>query len=134
MQFNTYFRGPTALFGGVQYQTPWEPLTLKLEYDGNDYQHEPLSNNQKQSTPWNVGLVYRAGRLADVSLGVERGNTVMLGLALHTQLECHDHAQDQRSAASWGSRRDGLQQAPDWSVTAKELARQTAWPVRSIEQ
>src|SRR5258706_10068857 len=35
--FGRYFRGPTSLFGGVQYQTPWEPLVLKLEYDRNDY-------------------------------------------------------------------------------------------------
>ncbi|MCW2482709.1 YjbH domain-containing protein, partial [Candidatus Symbiopectobacterium sp. NZEC135] len=30
------FHGPAALFGGVEYQTPWNPLRFKLEYDGND--------------------------------------------------------------------------------------------------
>jgi hypothetical protein len=30
---NTYFRGPAGLFGGLQYQTPWEGLTFKLELD-----------------------------------------------------------------------------------------------------
>ncbi|MGU0056234.1 YjbH domain-containing protein [Enterobacter hormaechei] len=24
------FRGPASLFGGLQYQTPWQPLRLKL--------------------------------------------------------------------------------------------------------
>ncbi|RYF38835.1 MAG: hypothetical protein EOO25_16310, partial [Comamonadaceae bacterium] len=32
LNFN-YFRGPTALFGGVQIQTPWEPFVVKLEYE-----------------------------------------------------------------------------------------------------
>ena len=27
------FRDPTSLFGGVQYQTPWDRLSVKLEYD-----------------------------------------------------------------------------------------------------
>lgn len=26
------FHGPASLFGGVEYQTPWQPLRLKLEY------------------------------------------------------------------------------------------------------
>ncbi len=84
---SSYFRGPTALFGGVQYQSPWEPLILKLEYDGNDYQHEPLSNNQRQDSPWNVGAVYRAGRAVDVTLGFERGNTLTLAITLQTDLK-----------------------------------------------
>ncbi len=32
------FTGCTALFGGIEYQTPYAPLSVKLEYDGNDYQ------------------------------------------------------------------------------------------------
>jgi hypothetical protein len=87
-QFNTkqYFRGPTALFGGVEYQTPWAPLRLKLEYDGNDYRHEPLDNNQKQSSPFNFGAVYRLGNSIDLTLGIERGNTALFGLTLHSNL------------------------------------------------
>ncbi len=33
-----FFRGRTALSGGVQYQTPWAPLILKAELEGNSYQ------------------------------------------------------------------------------------------------
>ncbi len=29
-----------SLFGGVEYQTPWQPLRLKLEYEGNNYQQD----------------------------------------------------------------------------------------------
>lgn len=130
--FGSYFHGPAALFGGVQYQTPWERLILKLEYDGNNYQHEPQANNQRQSSPWNVGLVYRMGRSADLSFGVERGNTAMLGLTLHTQL-------DQLSMPKFDDPPrvpvSGLRprQAPDWSAVARELALQTDWRVGRME-
>ncbi|WP_343206056.1 YjbH domain-containing protein [Rhodanobacter sp. MP7CTX1] len=81
-----YFRGPTALFGGISYQTPWQALVLKLEYEGNDYKHEPQNNNQKQRTPINLGVVYRLNRNIDLSLAFERGTTAMFGFTLHTNL------------------------------------------------
>ena len=56
---NKYFRGPIGFFGGVEYQTPWEPLKLKVEFDGNDYKSEPLTNNQTQDSPINIGAVYQ---------------------------------------------------------------------------
>ncbi|MCT7009243.1 YjbH domain-containing protein, partial [Salmonella enterica] len=56
---NGYFRGRPALFGGVAYQTPWAPLSLKLEYEGNDYQNEPRNNHLRQDSPVNLGLVYK---------------------------------------------------------------------------
>ncbi len=129
----SYFRGPAALFGGVQYQTPWERLSVKLEYDGNDYQHEPQANNQKQSSPLNFGLVYRAGSAADVTVGVERGNTLMLGLTLHGQLDAlgMPKLSDPPRLAVATTR---PRQAPDWSSTAGEIKRQSDWQVRSIEQ
>ncbi len=133
LSFGSYFRGPTALFGGVQYQTPWERLILKLEYDGNSYQHEPLSNNQRQSSPWNLGLVYRAGRAVDFSFGIERGNTVMLGLTLHTQLDglAMPKLHDPPRVAVTTTR---PQQSPDWAATSRDIASQTDWYVQKIEQ
>lgn len=81
---NSYFRGPTALFGGVSYQTPWAPLSLKLEFDGNDYKHEPQNNNLKQDSPINIGAVYKLNDSVDLIAGWERGNTALFGITLHT--------------------------------------------------
>ncbi len=81
---NAYFRGPTALFGGVAYQTPWAPLSLKLEFDGNDYKHEPQKNNLKQDSPINIGAVYKLNDSVDLIAGWERGNTALFGITLHT--------------------------------------------------
>ncbi len=88
--FNNFFRGRAALFGGIEYQTPWERLRLKLEYDGNDYRREPLIRlgtvDLGQDSPINVGAVYRLNRAVDLSLAFERGNEAMFGLTLHTNL------------------------------------------------
>ena len=81
-----YFHGRTALFGGVEYQTPLPWLRLKVELDGNNYQHEGLNNNQVQRSPVNLGAMFRVNRHVDVTLGYERGNTVMASLSLHDNL------------------------------------------------
>lgn len=81
---NMYFKGPPSLFGGVSYQTPWAPLSIKLEYEGNDYKHEPQNNNQIQDSPINIGAVYKLSDSVDLSVGWERGNTALFGITLHT--------------------------------------------------
>lgn len=81
------FRGPeVGLFGGIEYRPPIEGLSLKVEYDGNDYQHEPFDNSQPQDLPVNLGLVYRPFDWLDLSLGLERGNTAMFQVALRANL------------------------------------------------
>ena len=81
---NAYFRGRPSLFGGVTYQTPWDPLSLKLEYEGNDYKNEPKDNVIKQDSPINLGAVFKLTDSVDLSAGWERGNTAMFGITLHT--------------------------------------------------
>jgi len=75
------FHGPTALFGGVEYQTPWQPLRLKLEYEGNTYQQD-FAGKLPQRSKVNVGAIYRVADWADVNLSYERGNTWMFGFTL----------------------------------------------------
>ena len=81
---NAYFRGHPSLFGGIAYQTPWQPLSLKLEYEGNDYKNEPLDNLIKQDLPINIGVVYKLADSIDLSAAWERGNVAMFGITLHT--------------------------------------------------
>ncbi len=128
-----YFRGPASLFGGVQYQTPWERVILKLEYDGNDYKHEPQSNNQRQSSPFNVGLVYKLARAVDLTVGFERGNTLMLGVTLHTQLDGLETPKPNDPPRVPVSPLRP-QKEPDWAATSRDIATQADWRVRKIEQ
>ncbi len=82
-EVDSLFHGPAALFGGVEYQTPWRPLRLKLEYDGNNYSKE-FAGHISQDSPWNVGAVYRVFENLDSHLSWQRGNTLMWGVTFRT--------------------------------------------------
>jgi hypothetical protein len=82
-EVDSLFHGPAALFGGIEYQTPWRPLRLKLEYDGNDYSKE-FAGHISQDSPWNVGAVYRVFENLDSHLSWQRGNTLMWGVTFRT--------------------------------------------------
>ncbi|GAJ77273.1 LOW QUALITY PROTEIN: putative outer membrane lipoprotein YmcA [Vibrio sp. JCM 18905] len=86
--FDRAFKGPAALFGGIEYQTLHKPLRFKLEYDGNDYSTDyPVVqagvDMSPPHTPWNFGVLYRLG-MADFRLSYERGDTLVAGLTLNT--------------------------------------------------
>ncbi|HDI1212416.1 TPA: YjbH domain-containing protein [Aeromonas hydrophila] len=82
-EVDSLFHGPAALFGGIEYQTPWQPLRLKLEYDGNDYSKE-FAGHIYQNSPWNVGAVYRVFENLDSHLSWQRGKTLMWGVSFRT--------------------------------------------------
>lgn len=82
-EVDSLFHGPAALFGGIEYQTPWQPLRLKLEYDGNDYSKE-FAGHIYQDSPWNVGAVYHVFENLDSHLSWQRGNTLMWGVTFRT--------------------------------------------------
>jgi hypothetical protein len=129
----TMFHGPAAFFGGVQWHAPSSPWILKLEIDGNDYQHEPQGNNQTTQSPLNFGAVYRYSPNVDLSFGVERGNTVMVSFTLRTGLntlrtpklldptlpKVRAYAPAQLPPAGWGD-------------TAKAIELHTGWSVRGV--
>lgn len=112
------FKGPAAVFGGVEYQTPWYPLRLKLEYDGNDYKGD-FAGNIRQLTHYNFGAVYRLGEWADVNLSYERGDTLMFGFTLRTNLnDLRPVLQDNPKPAYHPQVTDG---APSYTAVASQL-------------
>jgi hypothetical protein len=88
VEFERWFKGEAAIYGGVEYHTPYQPLTLKLEYDSNDYSEDyPVrggSADMTQHTPWNIGAVYRFTDWGAAKVSYERGDTLTLGLDLST--------------------------------------------------
>ncbi|KUJ00631.1 YjbH domain-containing protein [Vibrio sp. MEBiC08052] len=90
ISLGSMFTGCASVYGGIEYQTPFEPLVLKLEYDGNDYRSDfPVTQGKQTmnvSTPWNVGLVYSLTDWARLRLSYERGNTFTAGISLNTNL------------------------------------------------
>jgi len=78
------FTGPAAVFGGVEYHTPWEPLSLKAEYESNDYSTDRAGVPIIADSRWNFGANYRVTDYFDVQLSYERGNTFMFNFSLRT--------------------------------------------------
>ena len=129
---SNYFKGRTSFFGGVQY-APSDDWVLKLEYDGNDYQNEPQGNNQKHDSPFNVGVVYRYASGLDLTAGLERGNTLMLGLTLHGSLA--DLTVPKLLDPSYPRPLSTYPAGPtDWARMSAEFTEQTRWPVREVRR
>ena len=134
---SSYFRGPTSLFGGVTYQTPWTPLSLKIEYDGNDYKNEPQNNNQIQDSPINIGAVYKLNDNIDLTAGWERGNTALFGITLHTNFVSR-----KAPVKSYDPPAQPLPaQAPvaplediDWAAVSQQLDKNAGYKVERIAQ
>lgn len=80
------FRGPVGVFGGIAWQTPWEPLLVKLEYDGHDYDQEPRVKRLAQDSRINVGLHYRLTPGLQLAVGWERGNELMAAVTFRGNL------------------------------------------------
>jgi hypothetical protein len=71
---SSYFRGPdVGLFGGIEYKTPVENLTVKLEYSSDTYKQEKILIGKDYSFPLNVGLTYRPFPWLDVGLSWMHG-------------------------------------------------------------
>lgn len=88
VDYDRWFKGCAAVFGGIEYQTPWDPLRVKVEYDANDYQTDfPVVRggiDMSQDSKFNYGLLYRVSNWGDFHLSYERGNTWTLGFTLNT--------------------------------------------------
>ncbi len=134
---SSYFRGSPALFGGVAYQTPWSPLSLKLEFDGNNYQHEPRNNNLVQDSPINIGAVYKLSDSIDLTAGWERGNTALFGITLHTNFvsnkaptKTYDPPAEPLPAKAPSTQLDQV----DWAKVSDQLKNNAGYKVERIAQ
>ena len=128
------FHGPIAIFGGVQWQSPLRPWLLKMELDGSNYKNEPAGRKDLgQKLPLNFGAVYRYGRNTDISIGLERGNKIMLGLTFHGNLSQAGTVKPFDPPAPVVS--TAMPQAqPDWTATAQLLTKTTGWTMQSLSQ
>ncbi|SVD90644.1 uncharacterized protein METZ01_LOCUS443498, partial [marine metagenome] len=99
INLNRFFSGKnTSIFGGFEYFTPIDNLSLKLEYDTSDYSNiiglETVFNETgdifELDSRFNYAMNYRVNLgerdKLDLSLGFVRGNTVYANLAVHSNL------------------------------------------------
>ncbi|MFQ3219665.1 MAG: hypothetical protein ACI96W_002029 [Paraglaciecola sp.] len=78
IDYQRFFKGNASIFGGVEYQTPWEPLRIKLEYEGNNYIND-RAGALVQDSEWNIGAAYSWNNF-DFSVNYQRGNTIGFGV------------------------------------------------------
>lgn len=116
---NSLFKGQMGIFGGVEWQTPWQPLVLMAELDGNDYQSEPQSNDQEQDSPINLGARLSMTDNLILKAGWERGNTAMLGVTFGVDLAGLSQAK--------------LDTPPEPLVAKAPASNQLSWPELSRE-
>lgn len=132
---NRYFKGPIGVFGGVEYQTPWDRLRLKVELDGNDYESEPLSNEIDQDSPINFGATYRLGKSIDLTAAFERGNTAMFGITYQANMKTNPEPKKYLDPAPEARRRlpagvNGSQ--VDWADISRRLGENAGINVQQI--
>ena len=130
----TWFHGPTAIFGGLQWHAPHDPLLLKFELDGNDYQSEPQDNRQATSSPFNFGAVYRYSPYIDLNLGIERGNRLMVGLTLHGGLHQLQSPKLLDPKLPPVQTISAVSKPAKWEDAATSIELFTGWRVRSVQQ
>ncbi len=68
VELKSFFSGEDmGLFGGVEWRTPLDDLTLKAEYSDDDYDREERLSDFEREIPFNFGATYRP--LGGVELG-----------------------------------------------------------------
>jgi len=98
ISFGSFFNDESvSIFGGIEYFTPVPDLSIKLEYDTNEYPEgtkldffDPGSRNFRIDSRLSAALNYRFHPTErdniDLSLGYVHGNTLYASVAVHSNL------------------------------------------------
>ncbi|HET8816645.1 MAG TPA: YjbH domain-containing protein [Pseudidiomarina sp.] len=137
-EIDKWFRGPTSLFGGIQYAAPIDGLTLKAEYDGNDYRTEEFIGNLQADSRWNFGAEYQLADNLSLKLSYERGNTWMFGFTVRTNFTSLGQVKVDRSVPARGSDKaveplTSLTDPQELQRLARELNRYGGLNVREMQ-
>ncbi|HPF47583.1 MAG TPA: YjbH domain-containing protein [Emcibacteraceae bacterium] len=87
LRFGNYFSGEKmAFFWGLEYKTPIDGLTAKLEYSTVDRSQIDIFKDYKSNTAFNFGLNYKVNSWMEVGGGLLHGNQLALQLTLKQNL------------------------------------------------
>jgi hypothetical protein len=116
VSFDTFFRGPAALFGGVEWR-PSDRLAFKAEYSSDAYEREVEFAGFERRSPFNFAATYRMDNGVDLTGFALHGSEfgMMATLAFDPAKARFTSGRepapppvvpvslaDQRAAASWG--------------------------------
>lgn len=133
-ELGNMFKGKSSIYGGIEYQTSFNPLRIKFEYDGNDYSDE-FAGNIKQSNHFNFGLVYRLTDNLETSLNYERGNNLMWGVTLRTNFNSLSTNFIDHYPPTYSPHPATSNKSVDWNKVSTELEQYSGYyPVAVYDQ
>lgn len=128
-----WFKGPMSFFGGAEWHSLNLPVSLKLEYDGNDYSNEPLDNRFGTAFPLNFGVTWRVADGIELQAALERGDTLSLGLTFYTNLSRQGIEKTSDPApVALNPERPATGSQTDWAKVAGAIEAQTGSHVEEI--
>ncbi len=80
VRLESLFRGDVGLFGGVRWQTPWEGLSVAVEYSSDDYSAEGPFGVSPAKTPWSIGLNWKPRPDLNIGLAAMNGRGIAFNL------------------------------------------------------
>jgi len=90
IDYKRWFKGCSSVFGGASYSLDKLPLSLMIEYDGNDYSNDfPVRRagvDMSADSRFNWGAIYSYKNFIDLKLSYQRGNTINLGFNVKAPL------------------------------------------------
>lgn len=148
-EIDDWFSGQTAVFVGMDYQTPHAPLSLQLEYDGNDYKNErfeyPIDPTLteppvKADSPWNWGAKYAVNKNLTLGLSYQRGNTLMFNVSVKADLSYNPMPQQSPKPRAYHAPDNNHQQATgthkanELSVLSERLQNEVGVELNAVQQ
>ncbi|NNU79398.1 YjbH domain-containing protein [Halovulum dunhuangense] len=118
-QWDSYFTGEAAFFGGLEWATPVDGLTLKAEYSSDAYAPEVAGGFERDSS-FNFGLTYAPNE------NVQLSGYYLYGSTLGVQLSLTGNPFDPQAPQDLGTAPAPVRARPD------DAPRGTAW-ARSTE-
>lgn len=86
-RFGDYFSGDKmGFFWGLEYKTPLEGLTAKVEYSTADKSNTVGFEEYKSKTAFNFGVNYKVKNWLEVGAGLQHGNQLALHITLKQNL------------------------------------------------
>ena len=101
---SNWFTGEdVGIFAGVEYHTPWDGLSLKLDYGADRYTAESSAFNFETPSPWAVGLNYRTPEwhnlTGDLGIGIQGTDKIMARLSLQSHFK-HWRKEDAKASST----------------------------------
>ncbi len=73
-----------GFFAGIEYFTPYDGLSLKLDYGADRYTAETQTANYRPAAPWAIGLAYTHNNWASVGIGMQGTDKIMGRISLQS--------------------------------------------------